>query len=261
MEQPKYCVYNQTCECFLSLGATVANSTSTRTKGMIGRRTLRSSGDYWVMCPENNDLFSTLSSRDLVYLDKDQRVTHIVESFPAFRDAQMAPDAASVLVLPVHTIYSSQTQPGDQLIIRVAEEMEFWLTSASGPEPPDEMSGSAPETENSPPARFSADRRSSKRHQWPPLIAYDWTGATLAVNGIRDISSTGLYLLTEKFWPLGTMVMLTLQRTDEVDENSEQSITVRLRVARWEASGIGLVFDQPEVEESSGATPSIRNSG
>jgi Tfp pilus assembly protein PilZ len=74
------------------------------------------------------------------------------------------------------------------------------------------------------------------------------------VNGIRDISSTGLYLLTEKYWPLGTMVMLTLQRTDEVDEyseNSKHSITVQLRVTRWETDGIGLVFVQPEAQQQS----------
>jgi hypothetical protein len=32
-----------------------------------------------------------------------------------------------VLELAPHTIYSSQTQVGDQLLICVAEEMEEWL--------------------------------------------------------------------------------------------------------------------------------------
>jgi uncharacterized membrane protein (UPF0127 family) len=256
MEQPKYCVYNQTCECFLSLGVTVADSPSTRIKGMIGRRTLRSDQDYWVVRPKDNHALGVFSSRDLVYLDKDHRVIHVVESFPASRIARLKTDAASVLALPVHTIYSSQTQPGNQLVICVAEEMEFRLRSTSNLEPPDEMGCFAPEMENthSPkhwlPKRLSVDRRRANRQQWPRLIAYDWTGATLVVNGIKDISSTGLYLLTEKFWPLGTMVMLTLQRTDEVDENSEHSITVQLRVTRWAADGIGLVFVQPEVQGS-----------
>ncbi len=133
MDQQKYCVYNQTCECFLSLGATVADSGSTRPKGMIGRLALRSDEDYWVVRLEENHVFSALSSRDLVYLDKDHRVIHIVESFPAFRVAPMKTDAASVLALPVHTIYSSETQPGNQLVICVAEEMEFWLRSPGGP--------------------------------------------------------------------------------------------------------------------------------
>jgi hypothetical protein len=36
-----------------------------------------------------------------------------------------------VLELPTHTIYSSQTQPGDQLIICGVEEMEGRFTPAS----------------------------------------------------------------------------------------------------------------------------------
>jgi hypothetical protein len=39
----------------------------------------------------------------------------------------LKPQAESVLELPTHTIYSSQTQPGDQLVICVAEEMEHRL--------------------------------------------------------------------------------------------------------------------------------------
>jgi len=49
------------------------------------------------------------------------------ESFPAFRVAPWRKQAASVLQLPLHTIYSSQTQLGDQLVICVANEMEHQL--------------------------------------------------------------------------------------------------------------------------------------
>jgi hypothetical protein len=38
--------------------------------------------------------------------------------------------ASSVLELPTHTIYTSQTQPGDQLVICVAEEMESRINKA-----------------------------------------------------------------------------------------------------------------------------------
>jgi hypothetical protein len=36
-----------------------------------------------------------------------------------------------VLELPTHTIYSSQTQPGDQLLICMAEEMANRLTTSA----------------------------------------------------------------------------------------------------------------------------------
>jgi uncharacterized protein len=64
---------------------------------------------------------------DLIYLDEHYRVIHLVEYFPSFRIAPLKTQAESVLELATHTIYSSQTQPGDQLVICVAEEMESKL--------------------------------------------------------------------------------------------------------------------------------------
>jgi len=61
---------------------------------------------------------------DLVYLDSDCRVIDAIESFPVFHAASPSQQPASVLALPTHSIYSSQTQPGDQVVICVAEEME-----------------------------------------------------------------------------------------------------------------------------------------
>jgi hypothetical protein len=72
---------------------------------------------------------------DLVYLDEDCRVIDVVEFFPTFRVSPSSPPAASVLALPIHSIYSSQTQPGDQLILCAAEEITWrleQLSSASG---------------------------------------------------------------------------------------------------------------------------------
>ena len=64
---------------------------------------------------------------DLIYLDEHYRVIHLVEYFPSFRIGPLKAQAESVLELPTHTIYSSQTQSGDQLVICVAEEMEHLL--------------------------------------------------------------------------------------------------------------------------------------
>jgi uncharacterized membrane protein (UPF0127 family) len=61
---------------------------------------------------------------DLLYLDESYKVIHVVEHFPTFRIAPIRADSESVLELSAHTIYSSQTQVGDQLLICPAEEME-----------------------------------------------------------------------------------------------------------------------------------------
>jgi hypothetical protein len=87
--------------------------------------------------------------------------------------------------------------------------------------------------------------------KWPRLVAHDWDGAELVVHGIRDASANGLYLLTEKRWPLNALVWMTLQRTDNSDDNSESSITVQMKVTRWGADGVGLEFVQPETLEPS----------
>jgi hypothetical protein len=60
---------------------------------------------------------------DLIYLDESHRVIHLIEHFPRFRIAPLRTQAASVLELPTHTIYTSQTQPGDQLLICAVEEI------------------------------------------------------------------------------------------------------------------------------------------
>jgi uncharacterized membrane protein (UPF0127 family) len=68
---------------------------------------------------------------DLIYLDDKHQVIHLVEHFPTFRIAPLRTQSESVLELAAHSIYSSQTQVGDQLLICVAEEMEQWLSHTS----------------------------------------------------------------------------------------------------------------------------------
>jgi uncharacterized protein len=54
-------------------------------------------------------------------------VIHMVESLGSFRIGPIRRNAASVLELPPRTIYSSQTQVGDQLLICPPEQMEAFL--------------------------------------------------------------------------------------------------------------------------------------
>lgn len=129
MEKPAYCIYNQTRECFLSLGVTLADSTFARLRGLIGRLKLKPDEGIWIVPSSGVHTLGVLFPLDLIYLDEDHRVIHAIEYFPSFRIAPLRSKAASVLELPIHTIYSSQTQPGDQLLICVAEEMESHLRS------------------------------------------------------------------------------------------------------------------------------------
>lgn len=134
MEKRTYCVYNQTRESFLSLGVTAADTTFARLKGLIGRMRLKFDEGIWVVPSSGVHTLGVLFPLDLIYLDEDYLVIHVIESFPAFHVAPLRTQAASVLELPTHTIYSSQTQPGDQLLICMAEDMATRLTkSAAAP--------------------------------------------------------------------------------------------------------------------------------
>jgi uncharacterized protein len=118
-----YCVYNQTRECFLSLSVTPADTTFARLKGLIGRLKLKVDEGLWIVPSCGVHTVGVLFPLDLVYLDDNHRVVHLIEHFPRFRIAPLRTQASSVLELPTHTIYSSQTQPGDQLLICPVEEI------------------------------------------------------------------------------------------------------------------------------------------
>mgnify|MGYP001550305065 CR=1 FL=1 len=127
METPTYCVYNQTRESFLSMGVTPADTTFARLKGLIGRVKLKPDEGLWVVPSSGVHTWGVLFPVDLIYLDENHRVICVVEHFPSFRIAPLKVQAASVLELPTHTIYSSHTQPGDELLICAAGEIEARL--------------------------------------------------------------------------------------------------------------------------------------
>jgi len=255
MGTPQYCVYNQTSECFLSLGVTHGDSTLEHIKGLMAGRAPRYDEGKWVLHPKGVHFFRLFSTRDLVFLDDQHRVIGVIDSFPPFQFAPIGPDVASVLALPVRTIDSSQTQRGNQLVICVAEELEFRLRSmpdldkydlTEGLLAPEDFQGQKKWATHS----SAPDRRTARRKRWPRLVAYDSAGGALEVHGVKDMSASGLYLMTEERWPLGTRVTMTLQRTDGLEDNPRKNtITVQLRVIRWGADGVGLSFTQSESEE------------
>jgi hypothetical protein len=238
---------------------------------------------------------------DLIYLDEDSRVIEVVESFPTFHVSPSSPRPSSILALPIHSIYSSQTQSGDQLVLCVAEEMQGRLeriTSANGvaggvqsamllrgkplwsggpgvvelkvrsteerPETgqPYEMDLIEPGMKYikppkiwlkrwwSPDPRTAPDQRSAPRESMPGLAAYYWTGAAPRAHSIKNISSSGLYVITEERWYPGTLILMTLQSAGDGEDNFEHAIAVHSRAVRWGNDGVGLQFipqDAPAV--------------
>lgn len=84
------------------------------------------------------------------------------------------------------------------------------------------------------------DPRIAFRASLPNLVAYFFTGGHPAAHGVRNISSTGVYVFTDERWYLGTVVRMTL--TDQREQTSERSITLNAKVVRWGNDGVGLQF-------------------
>jgi hypothetical protein len=303
MESRRLCAYNQTRECFLGLEVSAVDLPFAELKSLLGKLSLKSGEGLWMTPSRGIPDTDMRAPLDLIYLDEDCRVIEVVESFPTFRVSPSSPRPASVLALPIHSIYSSQTQSGDQLVLCVAEEMQGRLeriTSASG------ITGGAqsavllrgkplwsggpgvvelkgrsteeftkekrtqeerPETEQpyvmdliepgmkyvkpptnwlkrwwSPDPRTAPDLRNAPRESLPGLAAYYWTGAAPKAHSIKDISSAGLYVITEERWYPGTLILMTLQSASDGEDNFEHAIAVHSRAVRWGNDGVGLQF-------------------
>jgi hypothetical protein len=88
--------------------------------------------------------------------------------------------------------------------------------------------------------REPPEPRTASRESPPWLIAYFFTGGAPVAHPVRDVSLSGLYVVTEEEWYLGTVVRITL--TDRRGPSRDRSITLNARVARRGDDGAGLRF-------------------
>jgi len=291
-----HCAYNQTREAFLGLQVTVADIPFGGFDKLMEHLVLKSGEGLW-LSPfrgiPNGDVHAPL---DLIYLDPSCRVIELLEGFPTVQSsASVWP--ASVLVLPAYSIFSSQTQVGDQLLLCMAEEMgrrldgladepvaapaeplvqgavllrekPLWSEGpgiaeleeqyhiATAPPLKHEMELVQPGTRAMAAQRnwlqrwWSPDPRKAPREAAPGLAAYYWNGSSPKAHSIRDISESGLYVVTEERWYPGTLLLMTLQRTDCGEEAQERSIAVQSRAVRWGQDGVGLQFILPEPQDA-----------
>lgn len=89
----------------------------------------------------------------------------------------------------------------------------------------------------------SVERRRAERRTSPALAAYHWKGSIARENSVRDISSTGAYLLTQERWEPGEVIALTLQRSGPLER--ENSFPVQARTVRWDDQGVAVSFVLP----------------
>jgi uncharacterized membrane protein (UPF0127 family) len=127
--QERYCVFNKTRESFLGLSVVAADTHLARLKGLLGRSRLSSDDGIWVAPSQGIHTIGLRFAIDLIYLDADFRVIHLVESLGTFRIAPIRMNCSSVLEMPIRTIYGSQTQIDDTLLICRPDEISLYLNN------------------------------------------------------------------------------------------------------------------------------------
>jgi hypothetical protein len=102
---------------------------------------------------------------------------------------------------------------------------------------------------------FSNQASRSSRRGRPPLVAYFWDGGEPVAHSVQNISPTGFYLLTKQRWLLGTLIMMTLQRTSTEASQAYCSVIVMSKVVRYGDDGVGFAFIPVQTSNSNPSGP------
>jgi hypothetical protein len=307
-EQGTRCAYNRTRGYILGVEVDCGDYSYASLADRLPMLTPKSGAGVWMVPFKGIPATEVPVPLDLIYLDAECRVIEAIEFFPTFQISPSSPPAASVLALPVHSIYASHTQPGDQVAFGPVEQVEHELAQLFGPdasasvvqealdaqvqEKPVVKIAPAPlpvldrpiEAPAAPqPAQEASQAESWKKNQskpksWlqrllspdppeprktlravvPDLAAYFWTGGTPQPHAILNISSTGMYVVTDERWYPGTLVQMTLRKAGRDGTGAETSISLLVRVNRWGNDGVGLAFvvRDPRASRAGEATPS-----
>jgi len=118
------CVFNRTRESFLCLSAIAAGTLRTPSGDFRGLREVAREDGIWLTASTGVYAVGTLFPADRVYLDRRNRVIHLIEHLDPLQMVPVRYRQASMLEVPARTIYSSRTRVGDELLICSAEEVE-----------------------------------------------------------------------------------------------------------------------------------------
>ena len=125
-----YCVFNKKEQSFLGLSIGRCDTTVTRLRGLLGKVGLKSGEGLWFVPSQGVHTVGVLFPVDVVFLDAQNKVIHLIEHLRPLRISGLKLKCMSVLQLPTHTIYSSQTHVGDDLLICEPHEMDAYLKTS-----------------------------------------------------------------------------------------------------------------------------------
>jgi uncharacterized membrane protein (UPF0127 family) len=113
-------VHNTTRSTSLGGLIEVAESWSSRLKGLLGRDGLAEGAGLLIVPCNSIHMFFMRFPIDVAFLDKEGRVVRAVHSIKPWRATRVYLEAHSALELPAGTLARSQTQEGDLLKIDAA---------------------------------------------------------------------------------------------------------------------------------------------
>ena len=86
----------------------------------------------------------------------------------------------------------------------------------------------------------------AERRTVPGLEAIHWTGSSPGLDIVRNISATGMYLVTRERWPEGEVNPIRLVYPELNDDSPDRQVTLETKAVRWGEDGMGLNFLLPE---------------
>jgi uncharacterized protein len=132
MEPGEICAYNQTRESFIGMHVAAGDFSPASLSDRMATLKPNSGAGMWMAPFRGIPAAEVRVPVDLLYLDEACQVIEAVEFFPTFQVSPSSSSAASVLAVPTHSIFSSHTQPGDQLMLCTADELEWRLERLGG---------------------------------------------------------------------------------------------------------------------------------
>ena len=136
MDTKVFCVYNLARGVFLSSKVTVAdcaNEPLKMLKVLVSGLGLDAVSGLWLSPLYTAPAVPRLFPFDILYLDRDQQVVDAAEILPGAEFPLFRQEVASALVLAHQTLQTTQTAPGDRLIIGLEEEIEGQIAALDIP--------------------------------------------------------------------------------------------------------------------------------
>ena len=113
MGKPGLSAFNLTREKILADSLDVADTFVKSLLGLMGKSSLKEGQGLWIKPCQSIHTFWMRFPIDVMFLDKDGKVVHLIDCMKPFRVSKHVTKARSVLELPACTIGDSRTQLGD----------------------------------------------------------------------------------------------------------------------------------------------------